>query len=86
MFTVINPFRDKTTKTRYEKGDTFLSEDKERIAFLISQKRIEEPSHHEAEITEEPEEEMTTAQPEEKRKSQKNVKKKKEAKKDTKDV
>ncbi|AVM24897.1 hypothetical protein [Bacillus pumilus] len=86
MFTVINPFRDKTTKTRYEKGDTFLSEDKERIAFLISQKRIEESSHHEADITEEPEEEMTTAQPEQKLKSQKSNKKKKEIKKGTKDV
>ncbi|ARW38099.1 MULTISPECIES: hypothetical protein [Bacillus] len=48
MYKVIVPFRDKTTKKRYEKGDTFQSDDAERIAFLISKGRLEQPLTEEA--------------------------------------
>ncbi|CUB44129.1 hypothetical protein M3616_11245 [Bacillus velezensis] len=48
MYKVIVPFRDKTTKKRYEKGDTFQSDDAERIAFLISKGRLEQPVTEEA--------------------------------------
>ncbi|WP_434785843.1 hypothetical protein [Bacillus velezensis] len=48
MYKVIVPFRDKTTKKRYEQGDTFQSDDSERIAFLISKGRLEQPVTEEA--------------------------------------
>ncbi|KAA6447585.1 hypothetical protein [Bacillus swezeyi] len=44
MYKVIVPFRDKATKKRYEKGDTFSSDNAERIAFLIEQGRLEQPT------------------------------------------
>lgn len=41
-YKVIANFRDKETKKRYEKGDPYKNENKERVAFLIKRGFIEE--------------------------------------------
>lgn len=41
-YKVVANFRDKITKREYKKGDSFSSDDKERIAFLVKRGFIKE--------------------------------------------